>query len=208
MLSIATFATSLLLSTLVAAQAPTTNFSSTDISQLLSGQYAKTLSIRNDWCTAQYGVCSSLCAGVASLNNCYGSNLTWTCTCASNNSSPALQYYEDSIIWNICSTDLGDCLTQNAMDSAAQTACKSKYICGTLNATDAASSPSSSSSSAASSATASSTSAASQSGSATASTTPSASSTASASSFAIKIGQDYGVGILAASFMALAGLFL
>ena len=125
--------------------------------------------------------------------------LTDSCTCSSNNSAPALAYYSGSLTSFICNRALGDCMANNANDLAGQQNCNSIFTCSNLNATQAAAaalSTSASSSSAGPTSTPAST--------ATASTSPSA----TAKSFAVKVGQDYGVGLLGAGMVGALALLL
>ena len=121
-------------------------------------------------------------------------DLTYSCTCTSNHSAPALQYYAGSLINFICHRSLGDCFASHANDLAGQKQCNSTFTCSDIKAeAQAASSSSASSSAASATATSSSTS------------SPSPSATKSA---ALKIGQDYGMGILAVAVLGMFGFAL
>ena len=110
---------------------------------------------------------------------------------------------------------LGNCLAANANDLSAQNNCKSRYVCGSLNATNviggsATTSAAAASSTAAVSSTASSggsSASATPSSTGSATSSPSPSSTSS-SSFAVKVGQDYGVSIVAFGLVTLGALLL
>ncbi|MCJ1410174.1 hypothetical protein MMC19_004259 [Ptychographa xylographoides] len=196
MLSLITLLVTSVLATVATAQAPTTNFSSSTINTILGEEG---LTLLNSWCTSQHSTCGTLCNGLTTANSCDGPTLNYTCTCTSNSSSPALQYYIGTIPFFICNRAQGDCLATNAGDSAAQQQCKLQYVCGnsTPNAAAIASAAMTSTSA---SATASPTGMSTASGSAA---TPSATKAA-----AIKFGQDYAVGIFAAGFLGVMGLFL
>ncbi|MCJ1356881.1 MAG: Golgi apparatus membrane protein tvp18 [Icmadophila ericetorum] len=183
----------LLLAGFTAAQAPTTDFNSSEITAIIN---KVSLTIRNQWCTSEISVCGDLCDGLTNTNGCDPMKLNATCTCKSNNSSPALQYYSGSLFSFICNQGQGDCNATNAGDLAAQEQCAQEYICGTLNASTANVAPTTTTSAAPSST------AASQTGSST------ASASATAKSVAMKIGQDYGTGVFALMAAFVIGLFL
>ena len=113
----------------------------------------------------------------------------------SNNSMPGLQYYTPTLYSNLCNQVLGDCLKEKAGDRASQDACKTMYVCGTLNASSAAAAASTSSASATPSATG------------TASTAPSSTPTRSAA-LAIRFGERYGAGVLGALVVGALGVAL
>ncbi|MCJ1480929.1 hypothetical protein MMC06_001084 [Schaereria dolodes] len=154
------------------------------------------LSMRNSWCNGEINTCGTLCGGHTSNNNCSGTDLTYDCTCSSNNSAPGLQYYMQSLPFFICQKSFDLCIAAHPDDSAGQSACNTTYVCGTLNASDAnvattsSASPSSTGTPTSTVATASS----------TGTTSPSASATGK--SAAIKVGQDYGLGVLVAGLFA------
>jgi hypothetical protein len=127
------------------------------------------------------------------------STLQYNCTCTSNHSAPALQYYMNSIVYFECQETLGLCLSTNAGDLAAQTNCKNTIICGTANATLAAAT----SSSAPTSTTVTSATAATQKPSGT--TTH---ATSSAGAAALRLAEQYGSGALAAGVLGIVGLVL
>ena len=120
------------------------------------------------------------------------SDLTYSCICSSNQSAPALQYYAGSLINFMCHRAAGDCNATHAGDLAGQKQCNNQFVCSDIKAEAQAVSSSSASASVAS-ATSSSTS------------NPSPSATKSA---ALKIGQDYGIGILAVAILGTFGFAL
>ena len=121
-------------------------------------------------------------------------DLTYFCTCTSNHSAPALQYYSGSMINFFCHKSQGDCYASHANDLAGQRQCNVTFVCSDIKAeAQAASSSSASSSVASATATSSSTS------------SPSPSATKSA---ALRIGQDYGMGILAVAVLGSFGFAL
>ena len=132
----------------------------------------------------------------------YKNALTVSCTCSSNNSAPGLPYYIGSLTSFICQQAKGDCLATNAGDLSSQQACNTQFVCATLNASDAAIAATTSSSSMASTSTQ-----ASATGSSSG-TSSAASASTTAKSFAIKVGQDYGMGIVAAGLMAVFKVLL
>ncbi|MCJ1238998.1 hypothetical protein MMC14_006990 [Varicellaria rhodocarpa] len=191
---------SFLFAAFVAAQGPTTNFSSTDLTSVI-GETDQTT--RNSWCTSEKTTCGVLCNGANTPtgNTCDSTALSANCTCSANNSSPALQYYQGTLLSFICNKAQGDCNATNAGNLAGQQQCTVKYVCGNLNASQAAAAAVSTSSSSSVAATSTQATATSATGSGT-------SATASAKSFAIKVGQDYGAGIFAAGIMAAFGVML
>lgn len=64
---------------------------------------------REEWCQAQYNTCRTLCNQNTNSNNCDSDNLQWTCTCASNNSRPGLEYYQQTMPSFICKELFGQC---------------------------------------------------------------------------------------------------
>ncbi|MCJ1473805.1 hypothetical protein MMC13_002456 [Lambiella insularis] len=187
-----------LLATIAVAQIPTTNFSSSDLQTTLNEVPLGTL---NAWCNSQIQICGDLCGGNTNNNTCTGSNLVYSCLCASNNSAPAQQYYANTIISNICNHAKGDCFANKAGDHSGQEACNSTYICGNATEPQAAAAGSTPTTSSASS-TAGATNTAS--GTASASATPSATKAAAA----VKIGQEYGVVILSAGLLVVMSFVL
>ncbi|MCJ1340659.1 hypothetical protein MMC09_005955 [Bachmanniomyces sp. S44760] len=153
------------------------------------------LTERNSWCNGEVNTCGMLCGGKTVANNCSGSDLTYTCTCMSNNSAPGLAFYMGTLPTFICNTQFGACIAAHPNDLAGQQQCNQTYVCGNLNASSVPVATSTSSSSSSMSATASPT------------TSPSASASAK-SNMALKVGQDYGMGLFAAGALAVLGLAL
>ncbi|MCJ1253266.1 hypothetical protein MMC24_001077 [Lignoscripta atroalba] len=155
------------------------------------------LTERNSWCNGQVNTCGMLCGGQVDANNCTGSDLTYSCLCASNHSAPALSLYLETLPFRICQSAFGKCITDHPDDRAGQDQCKQTYVCGTLNASMAQIATTSSASSAMPTSTM-----ASATGSSGMST-PSATT-----NLAVKFGQDYGVGVLVAAVFAVVGMAL
>lgn len=136
--------------------------------------------------------------------------LVYNCTC-SNGSAPDLAAYTNTIPYYICTTSADQCITANPNDAEAQSRCTTEIrdLCGTL---DPASYTAAASSSSSSSAAASSTSAAASTTSATSATSvvssAVASATAKGAAIAVKVGKEYGAGVIAAGAMAAFGYML
>ncbi|MCJ1291476.1 hypothetical protein MMC34_003020 [Xylographa carneopallida] len=188
----------------VSSQVVTTNFSSSLVQQIIGETSLTTL---NAWCTAQHTECGTLCNGATDSNSCTGSSLSYNCTCTSNHSGPALQYYANTIPFFLCNTGKGDCMAANANDLAAQQQCNQTYVCGNSTYNAATAMTTSSSSSVSATSTPSGTAAGAGSGSSTASGSA-ASPSATKAAAALTIGQDYGVGILVAGLLAGMGFLL
>ena len=122
--------------------------------------------------------------------------LTYSCLCASNDSQPGLQYYASTLPSYICEVIFQDCIANNTGDLAAQTECtKAKdENCGTLKAENYT-------------ATATSTSTTTTSASKTASSTASATSSKAAAA-TLKVGREFGTGVVAAGILAAFGFML
>ncbi|KAE8443052.1 hypothetical protein EG329_002375 [Mollisiaceae sp. DMI_Dod_QoI] len=145
---------------------------------------------RSQWCQAQTNTCGTLCSGDYNNNSCIPDTLTFSCTCASNNSQPGLQYYKETMPTFICEQIFTNCIAQNVGDAAAQALCNSneQNNCGHLdpdNFTAVATTTSSSSTSATAAATS-----AAGSGSATSSSSKAAAATLAAM-------RNFGTGALA-----------
>ncbi|KAE9376479.1 hypothetical protein N431DRAFT_181342 [Stipitochalara longipes BDJ] len=83
------------------------------------------LTTRGQWCQAEFNTCKALCSTTNS-NSCDANTLNFTCTCASNNSAPGLQYYMQTMPTFICEENFKLCNAAaiNAVNSsAAQAAC-------------------------------------------------------------------------------------
>ncbi|MCJ1444007.1 MAG: hypothetical protein MMC23_004507 [Stictis urceolatum] len=180
------------------AAAPNASFPDSAVSPLLTSIPATQ---RNSWCTSQKSVCGSLCGGQTETghNLCDGSTLNFTCTCSSNNSAPALEYYVGTIPTYECQTLNGNCIAANAGDLSGQQNCNATYVCGTLDSKDAAAAQTSAaaSSSAAPTATG-----------ASQTTTASTAATSTAAAVALRLGEQYGAGILGAGLLAIMGAVL
>ncbi|KAL2066880.1 hypothetical protein VTL71DRAFT_1304 [Oculimacula yallundae] len=87
---------------------------------------------RSTWCLGQLKTCNILCNGGIKDNDCNKDTLDFTCTCASNSSSPGLQYYQNSIPTFICEFTFQTCISASAGDASAQAACAAdeKANCG------------------------------------------------------------------------------
>ncbi|KAI4144098.1 MAG: hypothetical protein LQ340_006778 [Diploschistes diacapsis] len=190
---------STLLAAVALAQTPNASFNQTVVQQII-GEITATE--RSSWCTAQFSSCGSLCGGNPSSNQCDSTSLNYTCTCASNNSAPALQYYQPTMLSFICNRYLGDCLKNTAMSQSEQANCKATIVCGNSSANSVASAAPSS---ATPSATASST--ASGSASKTSAASPSATQSKSAGD-SVKISQEMTTGIFGAALFAVLGMAL
>jgi hypothetical protein len=129
--------------------------------------------------------------------------LDFSCVC-SNGTTPNVGLYMNTIPFFVCQATYAQCVAAHPNDLQGQQQCTDNAKCGTLNATAQAAAASSSSAAATSSSTPSSTSA---STSATKSGSSTASTSAKATGMATKLGQDYGMGLMATMF-AIAFKFL
>jgi hypothetical protein len=144
-------------------------------------------SLRQTWCRAQLQTCPQLCPDqrtTAGGNTCDVNTLKYSCVCASDNQSPDVADYEQTLPGQLCRTYVSQCVLAHPNDADGIAECRATN-CGNKTVEEAASSMSSSESA---SATSSSTRSASGSGaSETASSTSGgdqASSTASSSASA------------------------
>lgn len=128
---------------------------------------------------------------------CSQKTLTYTCTCTANNSAPAFQYYNPTMITNICNRYLGDCLKANAGRADQQDSCKTTIVCGNSSIDAYANSSAASSTSSASSSVASS----------TTGSTSSPSPTKNAAAL-LESCSNYGTGIFGAILLGAFGLYL
>jgi hypothetical protein len=156
---------------------------------------------RAEWCQSEINTCGTLCSGDINNNTCDSTTLDYSCTCASNNSAPGLQYYIGSIQTFICEAVFANCISDNAGDAAAQNVCNEneKTNCGHLN-------PDNFTSAAATTTAASASATASKTGSATAAsgTASSSSSKAAAATMApVANMRNLGTGALAVGFAAM-----
>src|SRR5271170_5581108 len=85
------------------------------------------------WCNGQENVCLTLCSKAVNNNTCdpvsclfvgpslctqadkshHQTTLTYNCLCTSNNSSPDLAAYMNSLPYYICEQSYADCVTNN-----------------------------------------------------------------------------------------------
>lgn len=91
--------------------------------------------LRTQWCQGQQNTCGTLCSGAVNLNDCNPTTLTYDCTCASNNSTPDLGAYTETIPYFLCEETFVTCINSSAGDPSAELACNSaeKANCGTLD---------------------------------------------------------------------------
>ncbi|KAK1246918.1 hypothetical protein MKX08_000720 [Trichoderma sp. CBMAI-0020] len=87
------------------------------------------------WCQGQTNTCQVLCDNNTDQNDCNQAQLTFDCTCASNNSAPGLQYYTQTLPTFICQQLFSSCIQSNAGNADGQDECKSKIqkLCATQN---------------------------------------------------------------------------
>ncbi|MCJ1329662.1 hypothetical protein MMC10_006342 [Thelotrema lepadinum] len=199
---------SALLAGVAFAQSPNTSFNQSVITTVI-GEVNQTL--RANWCTAQQSSCGTLCGGGISDNTCDATSLNFTCTCSSNNSAPALQYYNPTMLSFICNQALGDCLKANAQSQAQQANCKSTIVCGNSSVGAVASAASSAPASTGTASPTSSSGSGSGSGSTSPSSTASGSSGGSTSSAAAAIAQlspEMATGMFGTALLAILGFAL
>lgn len=86
------------------------------------------------WCQAQANTCDLLCNNDADKNSCSQTDLKFECTCASNNTSPGLQFYTQTMPTFICQELFSQCNMQNVGSADGQEACNAKIRahCGTI----------------------------------------------------------------------------
>ncbi|TDZ34270.1 hypothetical protein C8035_v010757 [Colletotrichum spinosum] len=120
----------LALSAIAAVSAQRKVFSNADINVA-----AVSITDRANWCTGQRNVCNVLC-GRTSANDCDPSTLNYSCTCASNSSAPALEYYRQTLPTLICEQAFNDCITANVGNARGQENCTTtiQAQCGTIDA--------------------------------------------------------------------------
>ncbi|KAH6898919.1 hypothetical protein B0T10DRAFT_556209 [Thelonectria olida] len=96
---------------------------------------------RATWCQAQTNSCTSLCDDSTDDNSCTQTTLAWECTCSSNHSAPALQYYTQTVPTFICEQLYSDCIAENTGSASGQKECKTniKALCGTQEPSSASS---------------------------------------------------------------------
>ncbi|RQM08314.1 hypothetical protein DH86_00003797 [Scytalidium sp. 3C] len=93
------------------------------------------LGTRVAWCNGEINTCGALCGGDVNLNTCSTDTLAYNCTCASNNSAPGLQYYQQTMPTFICEKIFQNCIVAGENDAAAQQLCKQNEAnnCGHLS---------------------------------------------------------------------------
>lgn len=62
-------------------------------------------------------------------------DLSYKCTCSSNNSAPGLQYYDQTMPTFICKALFSQCIEQHVSDADGQKACTTNIndLCGEIN---------------------------------------------------------------------------
>ncbi|PNY24341.1 Uncharacterized protein TCAP_05720, partial [Tolypocladium capitatum] len=90
---------------------------------------------RATWCQAQTNTCGLLCGLNTNKNSCSLDDLSYQCTCTSNNSMPGLQYYTQTMPSFICETLFSQCNTQQVGNADGQKACTDQIqkLCGHSN---------------------------------------------------------------------------
>ncbi|KAG4028927.1 hypothetical protein MFRU_018g00380 [Monilinia fructicola] len=96
---------------------------------------AVSLALRSKWCAGQIKSCGTLCTGDYDTNICDPYSLCYECTCSSNSSSPALQYYTQTMPTFQCEYAYQSCIASNSNDAAAQKKCleTEKDNCGQID---------------------------------------------------------------------------
>ncbi|QSZ33533.1 hypothetical protein DSL72_005101 [Monilinia vaccinii-corymbosi] len=84
---------------------------------------AVNLTLRSQWCAGQTNTCGILCAADYDINVCDPYSLCYECTCSSNSSSPALQYYTQTMPTFQCEYTYQRCIASHLYDAAAQKNC-------------------------------------------------------------------------------------
>ncbi|KAM0701310.1 hypothetical protein Q7P35_011671 [Cladosporium inversicolor] len=108
-----------------------------------------TAATRQTWCRAQLQTCPQLCEDqrtTAGGNTCDSNTLSYNCTCASDNQSPAVADYEQTLPALVCEQYVIQCTAAHPDDAPGQKVCQST-TCGKKSVDDIASSSSSSESS-------------------------------------------------------------
>ncbi|KAG6000095.1 hypothetical protein E4U21_005819 [Claviceps maximensis] len=75
------------------------------------------------WCQGQTNTCGLLCNNNAETNTCSETDLKWNCSCASNSSTPGIQYYKQTMPFYICMELFSQCITTNAGNQRGQDVC-------------------------------------------------------------------------------------
>ncbi|KAJ5997705.1 hypothetical protein N7499_005898 [Penicillium canescens] len=101
-------------------------------------------STRSAWCTGQRNACPDICQQGTKLNSCDPATLKFSCVC-SDDSSPDVSPYMQTIPFYVCENNYGQCITAHANDAEAQRACKKAASnCGSKNASEESTTSSSS----------------------------------------------------------------
>ncbi|KAJ5312291.1 hypothetical protein PENANT_c011G00427 [Penicillium antarcticum] len=99
---------------------------------------------RSSWCTGQRNACPAICQKGTKLNSCDPTTLKFSCVC-SDDSSPDVSPYMQTIPFYVCENNYGQCITAHADDAVGQRACKKAASnCGSKNASEESTTPSSS----------------------------------------------------------------
>lgn len=90
---------------------------------------------RATWCQGQTNTCNLLCNANSESNSCSETDLKWKCTCASNSSTPGIQYYKQTMPFYICQTLFSQCIQKNAGDQRGQDTCTKNIqaLCATYD---------------------------------------------------------------------------
>ncbi|KAM7206616.1 hypothetical protein V8F33_000259 [Rhypophila sp. PSN 637] len=93
---------------------------------------------RNQWCSAQYTSCDTLCGGNAPTNDCDPISLKYSCKCP-DGKSPALDKYLQTMPTFICEKAFEVCNAANVGNAIGQKNCTTsiKDECGSLDPTKA-----------------------------------------------------------------------
>lgn len=165
-----------------------------------------TAATRQTWCRAQLQTCPKLCPDertTAGGNTCDSNTLEYNCTCASDNQSPAVADYQQTLPALLCEQYVIQCVAANPNDRDAQTACHATN-CGNKTLDDVSSSSSSSESESASATSSPTSSASGSDASETASSTSGGDEASSTASQSASATADSGAGLNIASTGVLA----
>jgi len=173
---------------------------------------------RQQWCTSQISACPLLCtqqpggSAATDSNTCDATSLAFSCVCG-NGITPNASQYSQTIPYFLCTQTNTNCVNNCGGDSSCQSACRDDNPCGAQNPTRVNTSTISTMSATATSGgsaagTASGGAVFTGFGGGSAATTAAGSSSGSgskksaASAMLLNIGQVYGLGLVAASFLA------
>ncbi|KAJ5747235.1 uncharacterized protein N7511_008931 [Penicillium nucicola] len=99
---------------------------------------------RSGWCTGQRNACPEICQTGTKLNSCDPTTLKFSCVC-SDDSTPDVSPYMQTIPFYVCQNNFGQCITTHANDAEGQRACKkAASSCGSKNASEVSTTSSSS----------------------------------------------------------------